>query len=381
MSTAPLPSPSPLPRVTPPRGRVAQAPWQRLIAPLVSPDVFDFWAGLLNPTWSWAQPLARVLERREEARDTVTLVLRPNRHCAPVLPGQHVLVGAEVHGRRVTRSYSPSCVDPTTGLLEITVKQVDKGQLSTQLCQRTEVGDVLHLGTVFGEMAWPRQTQGAFLFLAAGSGITPFMALIRDHVARSRAQPVQLIYWARTRADLCFVQELRQLCTRVPLLHCEFVLTDEASADPKATTGMISAEQLRDLAPDLHRRHVRICGPAGFVAAAQALTLGRAQSVLAEGFTPAPPVNINSLDGEVQVTLQRSGRVLTVPRQTSLLAALEAQGLQPASGCRMGVCHTCVCPRVQGQTEDLLTGERQMEGGQSVRLCVSRACTDLTLDL
>jgi ferredoxin-NADP reductase len=364
-----------------PARRTSLPPWQRLIAPLVAPDVFDFWAGLLNPTWSWAQPLARVVARREEARDTVTLTLRPNRHCAQVLPGQHVLVGAEVHGRRITRSYSPSRVDAAAGLLEITVKHLDKGQLSTQLCQRTQVGDVLHLGTVFGEMNWPRQTQGAYLFLAAGSGITPFMALIRDHVARGRAQPVQLIYWARTRADLCFVNELRQLNTRVPLLHCEFVLTDEAIEDPQAPSGMVSAEQLAHLAPDLHRRHVRICGPAGFVAAAQGLTQGRAQSVLAEGFTPAAPADIDSLEGTVQLTLQRSGRVLTVPRQASLLAALEAQGLQPASGCRMGVCHTCVCPRVQGQTQDLLTGEREAEGGRSLRLCVSRACTDLTLDL
>jgi ferredoxin-NADP reductase len=357
------------------------APWQKLIAPLVTPDVFDFWAGQLNRSWSWSTPMARITERRDEARDTVTLVLRTNRHCADIKPGQHVMVGAQVNGRLVSRSYSPSCIDTAKGLIEITVKRVEGGALSTHLCRDAQVGEVLTLGQVFGDMVWPRQAQGGFLFLAAGSGITPFMALIRDHAARGRAHPVHLIYWARTRADLCFVNELRQLSTRVPLLHCEFVLTDEPGLGPNELSGMISADQIQRMVPDLNRRHVRICGPAGFVDTARELTQGRAQSVVAEGFTPPLPTDLESLEGEVTVTLQRSGRQLFVPRQQSLLDALEAQGLKPASGCRMGVCHTCVCPRVQGQTQDMLTGERQSEGMQAVRLCVSRACTDLTLDI
>jgi len=146
------------------------APWQKLIAPLVTPDVFDFWAGQLNRSWSWSTPMARITERRDEARDTVTLVLRTNRHCADIKPGQHVMVGAQVNGRLVSRSYSPSCIDTAKGLIEITVKRVEGGALSTHLCRDAQVGEVLTLGQVFGDMVWPRQAQGGFLFLAAGSG-------------------------------------------------------------------------------------------------------------------------------------------------------------------------------------------------------------------
>ena len=77
---------------------------EKLIAPLVEPAVFDFWAGLINPAWSWSRSLARVVERRVEALDAVTLVLQPNRHCGKVRPGQHVNVSAWVNGRRTTRS-------------------------------------------------------------------------------------------------------------------------------------------------------------------------------------------------------------------------------------------------------------------------------------
>ena len=79
-------------------------PLQRLVAPLIDPSVFDFWAGLVNPAWSWSRSLARVVERRVEAQDAITLVLQPNRHCGKVRPGQHINVSAEVNGRRTTRS-------------------------------------------------------------------------------------------------------------------------------------------------------------------------------------------------------------------------------------------------------------------------------------
>jgi ferredoxin len=152
---------------------------------------------------------------------------------------------------------------------------------------------------------------------------------------------------------------------------------------PGEVSGLISTEQLNTLVPDLIERQVHVCGPGGFVATARELIEPVAERFVAEGFTP-PPVAAPTEPAEattVQVHLQRSGRTLAVRTDQTLLQALEAQGLNPPSGCRMGICHTCSCPRVEGRTQDSLTGEHTQEATQPVRLCVSRACTDLTLDL
>jgi ferredoxin-NADP reductase len=358
-------------------------PLQKLVAPLIDPAVFDFWAGLVNPAWSWSRALARVVERRVEAQDAVTLVLQPNRHCGKVRPGQHINVSAEVNGRRTTRSYSITNVPGRDGRIEITVKRVDGGKLSTHLCRDIREGDAVELGPAFGEMTMSAQPQGKWLFLAAGSGITPLMSLTRMLAAQNMPVDLTLIYWAKTRAELCFLLELRQLAARQPKFKLQIVLTHEAECLSDEASGFISQEQINELVKDLPERQIYACGPGGFVDTARALTAGVARSFLAEGFTPSAPVSTDT-EAEtktVRVQLLKSGRALDVSSGKSLLVALEEQGLNPAHGCRMGICHTCVCTKHEGTTQDINTGDQDTEPDTTVRICVSRACTDISLDL
>lgn len=356
---------------------------QRVLNPLVDPATFDFWAGLINPAWSWSRPLATIVGRRVEALDTVTLVLKPNAHVGGFLAGQHVNISAEVNGRRTTRSYSLTGV-PTTArrgrTLSITVKRVEGGALSTHLVQHARVGDVLEVGPAFGNLTLPTRPEGKWLFLAAGSGITPLMGLTRALAAQGMPVDLHLLYWVKTRAELCFLQELRALAARQPNFTLQVIVTHEDAVLPGDARGLISVDQLESLVPQLSQRQVYACGPGGFVAAARTCTNGRVRSFDAEGFTPAAPA-VEAPASTVRVRLQRSGRELNVSTGLSLLEALEQQGLNPPSGCRMGICHTCVCPRLDGTTHDTQTGETQSETDRAVRLCVSRACTDLTLDL
>lgn len=352
--------------------------FQRLIHACVSPDVFDFWAGRFDRTWTWDRPLARVVERRVESRDALTLVLRPNRHWHGFRAGQHINVSAEIDGAAVTRSYSLSDAPRADGRIAITVKRIEGGRVSAYLFDRACVGDVLSIGQAFGEMTTSAQDRDARLFLAAGSGITPFMALVREHAARGMPTPLTLMYWARTRDELCFADELLALSDVHPNFSVHCILTREADQDG-VREGRIDAAQIASRVPDVARRRVYACGPGGFVDAARVLLQAQALGFSAEAFTP--PASRIDESGEAIITLQRSGRTLTVPRGQSLLTALESQGVKPASGCRMGICNTCACGKQSGTTRHLHTGDVQHEPVSALRLCVSAASSDLVLDL
>ena len=348
------------------------------LSPFVSPAMFDFWAARLRPEASWDRCLARVVSRSVEARDAVTLVLQPNRHFAGFRAGQHVNVGVEVDGVRHTRSYSPSDAPRADGRVSITVRNVDGGKVSSHLCLHTRVGDVLELGPAYGEMT---AVDGPRLFCAAGSGVTPLVSLVRAAAEARTALDLDLVYWARGRADLCFADELREMAARTPGLRVHFVLTREPELETGEYAGRPSAGLLARLVPDHAKRTVSACGPAGFVDSLRALLDGRCVGFHAESFTPPAPIVPTDVTGTVRVELARSGRTLEVTAGTPLLAALETQGLKPAYGCRMGLCNTCACGKREGTTQNVLNGEFDGEPRSALRLCVNRAASDLILDL
>ncbi len=367
---------------TPPLAPQTRLPWwQRVLSPLVSPPVFDFWVRRLHPTWAWSRTLARIVERRVEARDAVTLVLQPNRHFRGFRPGQHLSVTVEVDGVRLTRSYSPTGIPRRDRRISLTVKRIVGGRVSTHLVERARVGDVVELGPAYGALCLPEASspEAPVLLLAAGSGITPLMSLVRALAARDMPVPVTLLYWARTRDELCFTRELRELAARFPALCVRFLLTRQAPLTEDEGAGRIDADTLARWVPDLDAQQVYACGPSEFVAQAHALTAETARSVQVEAFTP--PAVDGDVTGSVRVTLSASGRVLELPRNQSLLVSLEAQGLQPAHGCRMGICNTCACGKRSGTTQNLLTHDLQDEAEQALRICVSAPRSDLVLDL
>lgn len=352
---------------------------RHLLTPVVSPAVFDFWASRVNPAWSWERPLARVVAREQASRDAVTLVLKPNRHWRGFQPGQHLNLGAEIDGSRVTRSYSLTGPPRADGRIAVTVKAIEGGKLSQHLCRETRVGDVLEIDAAFGEMTLPERPEGRWLFLAAGSGVTPLMAMVRSLATQGMPLPLDLVYWARKREELCFAAELRALAAAHGNFKVHFVLTREPEAATGESSGRIDRALVDSLLDDAGERHVFACGPGGFVDIATSLFSGSAPTFRAEAFTP--PVRVVEDGGQVQVRLAASGRTLTLARGQSLLTALEAEGLRPVSGCRMGICNTCSCGKSSGTTRNLHTGDLSGEPVSALKLCISSAVSDLVLDL
>ena len=352
---------------------------RRLSHVLAPPQALEYWARRLQP--GGLPDRARVVARRRESADAVSLVLRPGRGWGGFRPGQHVNIGAEINGRRITRSYSLTGIPRPDGRVTITVRKTAGGKLSPHLCDHVAVGDLLHIGPAYGEMTLPAAHDAPWLFLAAGSGITPLIAMTRELAAQAMPVPLALLYWARRRDELCFVEELRALAITHSDFAVNFLLTGEAAAAADEGEGRIDVAQIAALIPDLAQRRVFSCGPGAFVAAARTLVAPNARAFHSEAFTPPPIVDDSDAAGTVQVTLAASQRTLTLPRGGSLLVALEAAGLKPASGCRMGICNSCACGKRSGSTRHLHTGELQHEPVSALRLCVNRAASDLVLDL
>lgn len=348
-----------------------KSPLSSLAETVIDQHAANFWLQKINPLWSFNQALGKIVQKENSAQNMVSLTIQFNRHFEVGQAGQHHPIFVEVDGIRYERSYSLTQLDSQHVLL--TVKKVDQGKVSSWLVEQSQVGDILEFGQPYGDMLLPEQAQ-AILLLAAGSGITPMLSLLKalSKTDRMTQAPIQLLYWVKEYADVAFKTRFEQLAEQYPNFSFQVFYTQEDDAGERLNQAHAG------LVENIENSVVYACGPSGFVAQAEQL-FAHAQSFKSEAFSMTPVET--SETGFVNVTLLKSKKVLAIPKGQSILASLEQQNVKPTHGCRMGICNKCVCNKVEGSTKNLVNGGQNSEPGNLLKICVNSAQSDLVIDL
>ena len=339
---------------------------------LASPRDPGDYLDMFHPLRRGADLRARVVEVRPETADAVTVVLRPGASWQGHQPGQYVRIGLDVDGVRLWRSYSlTSAPDAIDGLLTITAKAVPDGLVSLHLAQELRPGQLVHLDQALGDFVLPEPAPAKVLFITGGSGITPVMGMLRAGLERLR--DVVLVHSESSAEEVIFGAELRALADQGRLRLVE-QHTD--------THGRLDVDALVALVPDLAERETWACGPAGLLDAVEKhwADLGLGDRVYTERFHTTL---VEPGEGGT-VRYGASGPAVEVDGATSLLDAGEEAGVLMPSGCRMGICFSCVLPLREGTVRDLRSGDltSAMPGdGVVVQTCVSAAAGTCELDL
>ena len=353
------------------RERVRDRLWRvasYVTTPLVPADYLD----LLSPLRPGADLRARVVAVLPETRDAVTLVLRPGASWRGHVPGQYIRIGLDVDGVRYWRAYSlTSPVDAPDGCISVTVKAMPDGLVSTYVRDRVRPGQLVHLDQATGDFTLPAQRPGKVLFVTAGSGITPVMGMLRNAV--HELDDVVVVHSAPTSDDVIFGEELRGLAAdgRIRLL--------EQHTD---TAGMLDANDLVALVPDLAERETWACGPTGMLDALERhwAAEGAAERLHTERFRAG--IVVAGEGGTVRFT--GSDTVVEAGAATPILEAGEAAGVLMPSGCRMGVCFGCVLPLREGVVRDLRNGDVTTAApgdGVLIQTCISAAAGNCDIDV
>ena len=329
----------------------------------------------LHPLLSLRRVYARVESRRWVAEDMLAITLRCNGHAQRWRAGQHVQLFREIDGVRLSRSYSLTRVRPN-GRIELAIKRQPGGKVSGTVLDRLVVGDCVELGQAQGQLSWSAESD-AVLLLAAGSGITPLLGLLREALSNGFQAPVTLLHYVRQRGQKSFRQELQQLMQRYPNFQVRWALSGEQPAAGELA-GRFCAGHVADVAA----QHLLVCGPHGFVEQARLWwqSQPRRAALQSEAFT-APALVATGAVAEVQIGFARAQQQVSGNNQQSLLEQAEAHGLRPAHGCRQGICASCSCQLLSGSVRHLHSGLVTREPGQAIRLCVSVPLDNVTLDI
>jgi ring-1,2-phenylacetyl-CoA epoxidase subunit PaaE len=312
----------------------------------------------------------RIAAVRPETRDAVTVefdVPAELRSAFQFMQGQHVNVRAAIDGAEVRRSYS-ICAAPQENRLRILVKRQPAGVFSNWANDHLRPGgwlDVMPPAGLFHTALDPAQAR-RYLALAAGSGITPVLSLIKTTLAVEPHSQFTLFYGNRASASILFREELADLkdqyLGRFTLVH---VMSREQQ-DLDLLNGRLTPEKVRALlqvwGPIEAFAAVFLCGPNEMNRdLAQALNAwGLPKSRLkVEQFAasrqqqPLAPRPADQAPA-CEATLILDGRHYTFPvargRESILDAGLRA-GVDLRFSCKSGVCATCRAKLLQGEVD------------------------------
>ncbi|MGC7097376.1 fatty acid desaturase [Amycolatopsis lurida] len=264
-------------------------------------------------------------------------------------PGQHVSVRTDLGGRDVRRSYS---ICAPSGTLAIAVKHIPGGAFSTFAMEELRAGDTLDLMTPAGSFGTPLNPLAAknYVAIAAGSGITPVLSILRTTLAVETGSRFTLIYGNRDADSTMFRDELDELEThyadRLRIIH----VRSRDPRHPAPLRGRVDRPKLdRWLGSGLTPASVDdwfLCGPIEMVTDLRELLIERGAEPdrvhleLFHGYQK-PKESGDFAPATVAVSLRgRRHEVSLEAGDTVLESALKA-GLEAPYACLGGACGTC----------------------------------------
>lgn len=275
-------------------------------------------------------------------------------------------------GSRDTRSYSIVNPPAHQGFYRLAVQREKQGRGgSAYMHEKLRAGDEFEIEPPRNHFELESDAAECLL-IAGGIGITPILCMATQLVMQDR--PFTLHYAARQPELMAFRNEVLGTCKERARLWFD-------GGDP--AKGMDLEAILSDWREGLH---VYVCGPAGLIDAVLATTRSRGWPEAAVHFELFTNPLAAAQDGDcpIEVVLQHSGVVLTVPPGTSILDAVLGAGIDADFDCKVGECGSCLTTVLEGTPihRDYYLNARERAENKSICTCVSRAVGPrLVLDL
>lgn len=328
-----------------------------------------------------ATRLHRVTSATSVAGDVLELVLSPQDGSAvvPWTPGSHIDL---VLPSGLERQYSlcgPFC---STASYTIAVLRESPGRGGSAEAHNLDVGSIV--GVKGPRNNFPLVEAPSYLFLAGGIGITPIIPMIED-LARRGHEDWRLVYGGRSGNSMAYS---RELASQFP---------GNVTLCPEESEGRLN---FTTILRGIEKGAIYACGPSAMLdalASAHAQISGPQLSLRTEQFgirtsgarseatLKCDTDLIPDSDGvQFEIELRRSGKVLTVPPDRTILDVVLDEVPNVPYGCLQGFCGGCettVLAGIPDHRDDFLTDEER-KSNRTMLICVGRAHSPrLTLDI
>ncbi|HYM94433.1 MAG TPA: 1,2-phenylacetyl-CoA epoxidase subunit PaaE [Chitinophagaceae bacterium] len=296
--------------------------------------------------------------------------------------GQSLSMRAFLNGEEIRRTYS-ICSSPLDNEWRVAIKKQEGGLFSSFANEKLKAGDELEvmepIGKFYSELN-PIHKKN-YLAIAAGSGITPVISIVKTTLRTEPGSDFILIYGNRSRSSIIFFEELEGLknkfLERFSLIH---ILSRERT-DAPVNYGKIDAKKLNELSKLIDYSlmdETFICGPEEMIFCVKDFLLQQKvneKKIHFELFTTAGQNQKSKVKSQKpktetgpasKITVKLDGRSfefdLLLNSETVILDAALKQGADLPYACKGGMCCTCKAKLLEGEVEmDVHWGLEQEE--------------------
>jgi ferredoxin-NADP reductase len=302
----------------------------------------------------------RAVEVKQATPTTKTFFLeRMDGPLPPFRAGQYINVFVDVDGVLTSRPYSIAS-PPGNNLIELTVRDKPGGFVAPYLLDEIQVGDELETSGPAGQFYHEPLIDGDDLvFLAGGSGITPFMSMICDLLEDREKKDkvnIHLLYGSRLPDDVIYGMELAELANKHPNFRYSLVIS-EPPLGYNGRTGFLDVNLIREQVGEVDGKTFYICGPNIMYdfCLASLFQLGvPPRRVKRELY--GPPADITSEPGwpegisreDVFTVEIADGKSVLAPANEPLMNTLERHSIVLPAVCRVGECSYCRVRLISG---------------------------------
>ncbi|WP_289043421.1 hybrid-cluster NAD(P)-dependent oxidoreductase [uncultured Aliiroseovarius sp.] len=332
-----------------------------------------------------------------EMADTATFTFSaPSGALFDFQPGQFLTLELPVPGGTVHRTYTVSSSPSRPRSLSITAK-AQKDSIGTRwMLDHLAPGVRIRAIGPAGQFSHLNHAADKYLFISAGTGITPMMSMTTWMFDLGVEPDVVFINCAQRPSTILFRERLEHMASRVPGIDLKWVVdAPDRYAPWTGYQGRFNQLMLGLVAPDYLEREVFCCGPEPFMQAVRDALFGlgydmdryHQESFHEPAVTQADVPELDDItpeaEAKAEVCFARSDRRVACAETDTVLAATRAAGLNIPSGCTFGVCGTCKVQKLSGEVHMVHNGgisEDDIADGY-ILACCSHPIGSVTIDV